>query len=184
MITIHEFSEKTGLSKKAIKLYEELLILHPKRSKKNYRLYDEEDLERCKSIKTLKEAGLSLREIADLLSEESPSPIEFESLLTTKYWLLADQVTTLEGQRNNLRNLLFPEPKDGPKDTVCKNSCLRNGLLGKISWAIIDALRSSGAHAESNSLVQAMNAHFKNLDEGEICRITKECFDGKVESST
>lgn len=178
MFKVKEFSKITGLSPKALKLYEELLLLHPQRSEKNYRLYSDSDIARCSQILELKEAGLSLKEIAEFLNSDSITQNEFRIRLASKFQSLGNEVERLEVQRNNIRAMLRSET-DGEqkKSSLCKDSCLSNGDLGAISWALIEALRESGAHAQSNSLITTMNNFFKNLDPQVSDKITKECGD-------
>jgi DNA-binding transcriptional MerR regulator len=70
---IHEAAAETGLTPRAIRYYEELGLLRPAaRSHGAYRLYDDDDLERLRFIKGLRDdAGFSLAEIAQLLEDEA-----------------------------------------------------------------------------------------------------------------
>ncbi|HWP63575.1 MAG TPA: MerR family transcriptional regulator [Candidatus Binatia bacterium] len=70
---IHEAAAETGLTPRAIRYYEELGLLRPAaRSDGAYRLYDDDDLERLRFIKGLRDdAGFSLAEIAQLLEDEA-----------------------------------------------------------------------------------------------------------------
>lgn len=70
---IHEAAAETGLTPRAIRYYEELGLLRPAaRSGGAYRLYDDDDLERLRFIKGLRDdAGFSLAEIAQLLEDEA-----------------------------------------------------------------------------------------------------------------
>ncbi len=65
---IGEISKKTGLSIKAIRLYEELqLIPKPQRSG-TYRVFRQEDVEILTLIKEAKELGVTLSELKSLVS--------------------------------------------------------------------------------------------------------------------
>ncbi len=70
---IHEAAAETGLTPRAIRYYEELGLLRPAaRTDGAYRLYDDDDLERLRFIKGLRDdAGFSLAEIAQLLEDEA-----------------------------------------------------------------------------------------------------------------
>lgn len=70
---IHEAAAETGLTPRAIRYYEELgLLLPAARTDGAYRLYDDDDLERLRFIKGLRDdAGFSLAEIAQLLEDEA-----------------------------------------------------------------------------------------------------------------
>ncbi len=72
LLRIHEVAVKTGLTARAIRYYEDLGLLAPAaRSEGAYRLYDDEDLERLRFIRGLRDdAGFSLGEIGQLLEDE------------------------------------------------------------------------------------------------------------------
>lgn len=67
---INEVQHITKLSKKSIRYYEENGLLTPKRSKENsYRVYDEEDIQKLKVIKFLRELNVPIRDLK-LLNEK------------------------------------------------------------------------------------------------------------------
>lgn len=65
---INEITEKTGLTKKAIRFYEDKGLIEVSREENGYRTYTEETLEALKKIKLLRMAGISLSDIKLLLS--------------------------------------------------------------------------------------------------------------------
>ncbi|HEX5825288.1 MAG TPA: MerR family transcriptional regulator [Candidatus Limnocylindrales bacterium] len=69
---IQEVGAALGLTTRTLRYYEELGLLKPAaRSEGDYRLYDEDDLERLRFIKGLRDdAGFSLAEIGQLLEDE------------------------------------------------------------------------------------------------------------------
>lgn len=68
LFKISEFSVATGLSIKALRLYEQSGILIPSRSEANqYRLYSEAQIPVAKEISILRLTGFSIREIKALL---------------------------------------------------------------------------------------------------------------------
>lgn len=65
---IGEVAERTGLSLRTIRHYEEAgLVLPSARSKGGFRLYTESDVERLMVIRRMKPLGFSLEEMRDLL---------------------------------------------------------------------------------------------------------------------
>ncbi len=67
---IGEVAERTGLTRRTLRHYEELGLLTPSgRSWSDYRLYDAEDLVRLLQIQNLKALGLSLPEIGEALAD-------------------------------------------------------------------------------------------------------------------
>jgi len=73
LLRIQEVAAALGLTARTIRYYEELGLLTPAaRSEGDYRLYDEDDVERLRFIKNLRdEAGFSLAEISQLLEDEA-----------------------------------------------------------------------------------------------------------------
>ncbi len=66
---IDEVTKMTGLTKRAIRYYEEIgLILPPQRTKGNARLYAEEEVNQLKKVVEAKEVlGFSLQELQDFI---------------------------------------------------------------------------------------------------------------------
>jgi len=61
---IEEVAIKTGLTKKALRYYEDLKLIIPKRTDASYRLYSEEDIEDIIRIKDLRERlGFCLKDV-------------------------------------------------------------------------------------------------------------------------
>lgn len=69
MRTIGEAAAQTGLTPKMIRYYESQGLFTPqRRSSAGYRLYDEADLHALRFIRSARELGFSLAQIADLTS--------------------------------------------------------------------------------------------------------------------
>jgi DNA-binding transcriptional MerR regulator len=68
----HEFAELAGVTVRALHHYDRLGLLKPThRSEAGYRLYSRKDLARLEQIVVLKFLGLSLREIGEVLRQET-----------------------------------------------------------------------------------------------------------------
>jgi DNA-binding transcriptional MerR regulator len=68
-------AKRTGLSVRALHHYEEAGLLQPSRSTDSrYRLYDQGDLLRLLQIKSLRQLGFSLQEIAELFGRSKAAP--------------------------------------------------------------------------------------------------------------
>lgn len=75
-MTSGEIAKKTGLSQKAIRLYDEKGLLKPAEySEGNYRLYDKESLIVLEKIIALKQVGFSLEEIRENLSQGNETDV-------------------------------------------------------------------------------------------------------------
>ncbi len=98
---IQEFAQLAGVTVRALHHYDRLKLLSPAhRSERGYRLYCHEDLGRLERILVLRYLGLSLREIAALLSNPVGSCAE---LLTIT---LARQQAALNERRDGLDRVL------------------------------------------------------------------------------
>lgn len=66
--TIGQLAEKTGLTRRALRLYEQVGLLVPQRATNGYRHYTEQQLKEASVIRDLREAGLSLPVIGRLIA--------------------------------------------------------------------------------------------------------------------
>ncbi len=85
---IGELAERTALSLRTIRHYDEVGLLHPSaRSEGGFRVYSEEDYERLLLIRQARSLGFGLEEIAELLdvltsrTTTSPAGADLESIL-------------------------------------------------------------------------------------------------------
>jgi DNA-binding transcriptional MerR regulator len=85
LLRIQQVAAEVGLTTRSIRYYEELGLLNPAaRSEGSYRLYDEDDLERLRFIKGLRDdAGFSLAEIGQLLEDEQARTRNRQSFRST-----------------------------------------------------------------------------------------------------
>ena len=68
LLTVSEVSRRTGLSRKALRLYETMGLVEPEeRSDAGYRLYGDESLRRIELVNRAKVLGLSLAEAKEFL---------------------------------------------------------------------------------------------------------------------
>ncbi|WP_372907251.1 MerR family transcriptional regulator [Saccharopolyspora indica] len=72
---IGEVAERTGLSLRTIRYYEEVgLVVPSDRSQGGFRLYTEPDVDRLKLIMRMKPLGFQLEEMRELLAIIDPTP--------------------------------------------------------------------------------------------------------------
>lgn len=64
----NEVSKLAGISRRTLQYYDDEGVLLTKRSEHNYRIYDEEDLEKIWRLMIYKELGFDLKEIKELLT--------------------------------------------------------------------------------------------------------------------
>ena len=83
---IKEFSAKYNISPDTIRFYEKIGILHPKRLKNGYRLFDEECERIIQLVVVLKQLDFSLDEIKYLLYlEKKPSSPECNAISSNMF---------------------------------------------------------------------------------------------------
>src|SRR4249920_3595089 len=70
-LRIQEAAQEVGLTPRAIRHYEDMGLLRPGRSEGSYRLYEDRDLDRLRTIRALRDdAGFSVTDIAELLDDD------------------------------------------------------------------------------------------------------------------
>lgn len=110
-LKIAEVAEELGLTARAVRYYEELGLLKPAaRSEGSYRLFDDDDLERLRFIRGLRDdAGFSLAEIGRLLEDEDARERNRDLFHTTadleeRRQILRDALDRVERQATSLRS--------------------------------------------------------------------------------
>lgn len=84
----NECAAAIGLSKRALRLYEERGLIKPRRTEKGWRLYGAGEIARLHEILALKQLGFSLQRITALLHDKS---IDLEHVLGMQQTLLSEQ---------------------------------------------------------------------------------------------
>ena len=100
-----QFSEVSGLSRKALRLYEDLGLLSPMRADNGYRVYSESDVRDAHVIADLRAAGLSLVDIQTLFAVKQSVASPSEKLREVATLLTAIRQTLLEQQMALVRAL-------------------------------------------------------------------------------
>ncbi|GEM_PF-508782 len=93
--TIGEVSKLTGISKRALQIYDEQGLLVPSRTDSEYRLYSDDDLVVLFLIKLLKQLGYKLKEIKQIM--ESPD-FDVQASLDAQIKMLEQKKRELECQ--------------------------------------------------------------------------------------
>lgn len=102
-MNIQEVSHLVGLSKKSIRYYEENGLLKPKRNRENdYRVYDQEEIQKLKVIKFLRELNVPIHDLR-LLQEK--------------------KLTLAECMRERIRKIEFEEKKFSQVKEMCLEIC-------------------------------------------------------------
>ncbi|COF06786.1 mercuric resistance operon regulatory protein MerR [Streptococcus pneumoniae] len=117
-LTIGQLAQQTGVSRKAIRLYEEKELILPsiKRSEGNYRVYNQEHVFCINGIKQLRSLGVSLEEMKELIVIFEKNTVEVEPhlqhLLKKKLIKIDEQINELQKLRKHIVSFL-----DTPKES-------------------------------------------------------------------
>ncbi|MBT8147273.1 MAG: Zn(2+)-responsive transcriptional regulator [Gammaproteobacteria bacterium] len=111
MLKISEIAERTGLSAHTLRFYEKHgLISASERSEAGYRLYSEADLRKAEFIRTARNIGFSLEDIAGLLSirldKSSHTCQEVTDITQRKLVEVNAKIRELTAMRKTLKTLL------------------------------------------------------------------------------
>lgn len=123
---IEEVSQLSGVSKRTLQYYDNEGILPAKRSKNNYRLYDEEAMRRLWEILWYKEMGFELNEIKVLLNGNN-----IERIIDDKVRGIDKRIGELEKQRNMImyiKEYHMPVMKEYNKTYKEQIKILREGI--------------------------------------------------------
>jgi DNA-binding transcriptional MerR regulator len=104
MLTVSQLARLCGLSRTTLLYYESIGLLRPaSRSGTNYRRYSTAELERLRTICTYRDAGLRLRDIQQILDEQSN---EASTVLKRRLLELDGEIETLREHQNAILRLL------------------------------------------------------------------------------
>jgi DNA-binding transcriptional MerR regulator len=104
MLTVSQLARLCGLSRTTLLYYESIGLLRPaSRSGTNYRRYATAELERLRTICTYRDAGLRLRDIQQILDEQSN---EASTVLKRRLLELDGEIETLREHQNAILRLL------------------------------------------------------------------------------
>lgn len=106
LLPIGQIARRTGLSAKALRLYEARGLLAPDaRSASGYRLYGPPALARLAEIGVLKRAGFTLGEIAELLARKGSAVALIEARITALRQEVSDKSRALDALQHAWRGL-------------------------------------------------------------------------------
>src|ERR1700692_1335076 len=110
-LTISEFGEHTGLSIKALRIYEEREILIPHtRSENRYRVYTTEQVSAAKRIVHYKHLGFTLEQIKSLLRETNEQSLQ--ELLEARLYQSRKNISQMQHQIKSLESILTSLKQD------------------------------------------------------------------------
>ena len=119
---ISELAKRTGLSAHTLRFYEKQgLVSHNSRSEGGYREYDEADLRRVEFVRTARNVGFSLEDIALLLSirvdKDSHSCEQVVKITRRKLNEVNERLAELESMKKTL-GILLDSCRGGPESAI------------------------------------------------------------------
>lgn len=131
---IGEFAKQVGVSVRAIRYYEEFGLLRPEqRSRGGFRLYGPENRKRLAVINFLKEIGLSLTEIREILLAKKASGGD-KATVGFLLGVFNEKLAMVESKIDAL-NAMKAELKNALRILRSCESCSREVLLDALSCA-------------------------------------------------
>ena len=124
---IGELASRSGVTAKTIRFYDEIGLLPPAdRQQNGYRVYDEAALRQLLFVRHAQAAGLTLREVAQVLairSEGRPPCVHVTGVLHQHLSQVETRLAELQATRDELEDLIrFAEdvdPASCPEDMIC-----------------------------------------------------------------
>ncbi|MDA8071612.1 MAG: heavy metal-responsive transcriptional regulator [Actinomycetota bacterium] len=124
---IGELAETSGVPAKTIRYYEEIgLLPPPEREANGYRSYDRDALQRLHFVQHAQAAGLTLREISQVLAirSEGRAPcVHVRDLLHRHLAQIDERLAELRATKRELQDLARHadalDPADCPEDVIC-----------------------------------------------------------------
>jgi DNA-binding transcriptional MerR regulator len=129
---INDVARRSGVPAKTLRYYEELGLLHPRRTPSGYREYDDRVFDRLTFIRSAQALGLSLAEINGIvkLRDEGEAPCAHVSeLLTERSAAIARTIRELRTLQSELQALVARAEDFNPSE------CDPDGICGLINPA-------------------------------------------------
>ncbi|HCI14906.1 MAG: hypothetical protein A2063_05085 [Gallionellales bacterium GWA2_60_142] len=118
--TIRQLAAQAGLSRATLLYYESAGLLSPAcRSASGYRLYGQNELDRLRSIRALRDAGISISAIKDILGDRSSASMQ---LLKVRLLEIDGEIRALRDQQIILARLLAQESLSVPEKVADKDA--------------------------------------------------------------
>jgi DNA-binding transcriptional MerR regulator len=151
--TIRQLAAQAGLSRATLLYYESAGLLSPAcRSASGYRLYGQNELDRLRSIRALRDAGISISAIKDILGDRSSASMR---LLKVRLLEIDGEIRALRDQQIMLARLLAQESLSVPEKVADKDAWVT--LMGDAGLSDADMHRW---HAEFELASPAVHEQF------------------------
>ncbi len=178
--TAAECARKTRLTVRALRVYERHGLITPRRTAKNWRLYGARELTRLNEIIILKQLGLPLSRMAQLLAQRA---VDLAGILALQATLLAGQRERLDqglAMITGLRAKLEESGRLSLDDLLqlANENPLSKATEDAIAWRLYEQTRPRTAVRLSRAILRQYTGHYRGSRggsgtfDGVICRIT------------
>ncbi|MFZ4405029.1 MAG: MerR family transcriptional regulator [Pseudobdellovibrionaceae bacterium] len=163
---INEFAKATGLSARAIRLYEQKGLLKSLRDSSNkYRIYQQDQIELAKNIKQLRNLGFPVSEIFHLLKIDPNLRVEkIQDEIKRHLIRINHQIQEMQIQAQETQNLLSSLNK-GKTLTAKQKSAFRGFSQAAIKKSALDYANSyfKRSHLGVDEELQMLTAAYSSL---------------------
>jgi len=173
MYTIGELSQRTGVSRRAIRLYEEKGLIDPSyRGQNGYRYYLEKQVDVLNEIKSLKSLGFSLEEMRTLVGLKKES---FKCDLERKLTEVKKEIQLLKLREDEISQLLSvtKKIKHGTKISFEERRIFMDAIREKIINSL--NIRAGSVSDKHLDFIERDKGFFDTKEKQEFLEVVKEC---------
>ena len=173
MLTISQLAKKSGVTARAIRLYESLGILTPSvRGANDYRYFKRAHLERVREIRHLQTLGFTLTEVAQILQV---SRSDLEVRLKKKAQETDAELKSLTERRARLKKLLSVSRSSSARESLSQTE--RTLYMDAIRTEILNGLtaRSGGVSSNQARYLTRENPLLAREDQKKLLVAIREC---------
>ena len=168
MATISRLAKRFSLSRSTLLYYDRMGVLSPSgRTANGYRVYDEADAKRLESICLYRRAGLSLREIRQILDVPGG---RVENALQNRLQEISSEISDLQDQQNLVLAMLQRKP---PETKAGMDRQTWTDLLAASGFSERDMRAWHVAFEKQSPKKHQSFLRFLGIEEAEIARIRK-----------
>jgi DNA-binding transcriptional MerR regulator len=149
LLTAAECARRTGLTVRALRIYETRGLIRPARTEKGWRLYGRQDLERLTAVVTLKSLGLGLAEIGQALKGTPDLAALFQTRIDAWRALIRQAQDGLA--LSQLALAAVQSPSSPSIEQLCE--MVRSMKMTKMPQAFIDAVDTLYTPEEQERIV-------------------------------
>jgi DNA-binding transcriptional MerR regulator len=162
-LTAAQCAKRTGLTVRALRIYEAAGILAPRRTDKNWRIYGAPDLARLTEILTLKRLGLTLEQISHLLRGQAT---DLERVLSVQARALQEQMVRVQQSLTLIGNIQTKKATGEIISTddllaLAKDQSMTDTTSETLAWRRYDQMRPRTERAIDRRLYGDYAGHYQ-----------------------